>query len=170
MGVITDKDISIYDLPPHLRPALGYKNDVTLPVRRTGVLPFLRQGNDIYVLLQCKTCNGLFEDFGGGIDFSDTDLVQAAAREAHEESNGILNEKEVAAEINEDFCEFYVRGKFCLFFLEITAIHPSVFGNIETHDKIPRTCHWVRLDTVRKYNLNPRLRYSNFDQTLSELI
>jgi hypothetical protein len=165
------KRVPIWELPPHLRPTLGFNNDPLLPVRTAGVLPFfVTENREIFVLMQCKTSNGLHEDFGGKVDYDDKTLIETASREAHEESNGILHQSDIEKTISEDFCEYYRRGKYCVFFIEINPIHPSAFGDRENHDQVLRTCKWVKLENVRRYNLNPRLRYSSFDTRLKELV
>lgn len=165
-----DNKVPVYQLPPHERPSIGFNSDPTLQARKAGVLPFVKHNGEIYVLLQCKACNGLFESFSGSVDYDDTLLEETAAREASEESNGVLEYTAVRKEISQDFCLYHQRGKFCLFFLEISGIHPSVFGDRETHDNIPRTCHWVKLTTARAYNLHPGLKYSTWDTTLEQLL
>ena len=171
MGINSNIPDSIYNLPRHLRPTLYHDGEITKPVRCAGVLPFIRRDTgEIYVLLQCKKENGIFEDFGGRVDFNDTTLTESAARECAEESNGILDKKTVQKEISEDFSHYSRSGKFCLFFVQIAPIHPSAFGDMENHDGIPRTCHWIKLSAVRLYNLHPRLRYSLWDKTLQKLL
>ena len=151
-------------------PRLYYNHDATCPVKTTGVLPFTRHDGKIFVLLQCYTDKSLYQDFGGGLRFDDSTTVAAAARECHEESNGVINSDVLEKELSEEFASYHQRGKYLVFFVEISPIHPSVFGTKEHHDDIERTCHWVELDMVRRYHLHPRLKYSEFDSDLRKMI
>lgn len=171
MGISNQSSrIPVYELPRRLRPTLYFTENYYMPVRKAGIIPFLRKDGIIYVLLQCKQESGLFESFSGSVDYDDVDLKETAAREGSEESNNVLDYADIVEEISDDFCHYHHSGKSCFYFVEIQPIHPCVFGDREIHDNIPRTCHWIKLDTVRFYSLHPGMKNSTWDSTLKELL
>ncbi len=54
---------------------------------RAGVLPFAWHNDTVYVLLGYETSKGVWTDFTGSADMSDTSALHTAAREFAEESN-----------------------------------------------------------------------------------
>lgn len=121
---------------------------------------------------------GGYEDFGGKIDSCDKSIFQTVSRETFEESNQLINIKDL--EMRLEFAPYiYIKNsKYVCFIVEATQKESKLeshdFGNFETHENIKRTVKWISLNMflrpeIIKHKLNWRLKSAALFAKLLEI-
>lgn len=121
---------------------------------------------------------GGFEDFGGKIDSDDQNIYKTVAREAFEESNQLLNKKQIESRLKIAPYIYIPQSKYVVFIIEANfeeeKLKQEQFGETEIHDNIERKVKWVTLGdllqpSVIKHKLNWRLKSSKLFAKLHEI-
>jgi len=128
-----------------------------------GVILYKKIDSDIHLLL--INSRGGYEDFGGGIDANDNDIYETVAREAEEESNGLLKKADIMKRLVKTHYMYNARSKYVVFFIKATdnekTMTSEMFGSTELHDDIPRTVEWLSakefFNLIAKKQLNFRI-------------
>ena len=159
------------------RPTFYFKNNLKLPIRAAGVLPFKRDGDNIKFLMIKR--RNRHEDFGGKTDMIDKCIEETAVREAYEESNGIFDKETIIRQLYytvlpKTNVAYSKMSKYIVFFVEVTEDYDcDVFGDREIHDDIDRTVEWVDigcfLDDDFLDRLHCRLKFNYFFYCLRKL-
>ena len=155
------------------RPIFTYKS-ADQKIRAGGVLIYRKDKDDNINFLMIK-CNGRYEDFGGKTDKTDDYIETTVAREAFEESNGILKQEEIYEEIVFQEPVYFQKSKYVVYFIETKKNYRvKDFGTMEYHEKIPRTVEWVPIEKFSdpefiRNQLHYRLRSKNFFDKIEQL-
>lgn len=121
---------------------------------------------------------GGFEDFGGKIDEADKSIRKTVARETYEESNKLINKKQLELRLESAPYIYVKNSKYVCFIVEATyeesQLNSKDFGDVELHENIQRTVKWIPLSTILtpeiiKYKLNWRLKSSALFTKLNEI-
>ena len=156
-------------------------DDNDCQILAAGVLPY-RYNKKIhdYEFLMIKYFKNnipFYSDFGGCVDKNDIDINMTIAREADEESNGILSQNDVYENLYHGIFLLNLKSKYLVVLCSIKyitkkKIKEEMFGNVEIHDNIERTVEWISLTQLMnnefKNHLNFRLRFRDFFKELSE--
>jgi 8-oxo-dGTP pyrophosphatase MutT (NUDIX family) len=133
---------------------------------------------DLGMELLLVNSRGGYEDFGGKIDGSDQSIYKTVARETYEESNKLLNKKQIEARLVTAPYIYIKNSKYVCFIIEAThaesLLQSEDFGDIEIHDNIERTVKWIPLSMILtpeiiKHKLNWRLKSSALFAKLNEI-
>lgn len=155
------------------RPTFTYKNAGN-KIRAGGVLLYKKE-NDTTKLLMIK-CNGMYEDFGGKTDKCDSYIEMTVAREAEEESNGILKNEAIYEQIVFLEPAYSQKSKYVVYLVQTEEDYDvEDFGTMEHHEKIHRTVEWVPVEKLTdpvfiKSKLHYRLRFKNFFDKIHEIL
>lgn len=121
---------------------------------------------------------GGFEDFGGKIDGNDKSIQKTVARETYEESNKLINKKQLESRLDSAPYIYVKNSKYVCFIVEATyeesQLESSDFGNFEIYENIERTVKWIPLTVfltpeIIKHKLNWRLKSSTLFAKLTEI-
>lgn len=137
------------------------------PIRAGGVL--LYRGDYSFLMIYSR---GNYEDFGGRTDNIDTCIEDTVAREAEEESNGVLTREYVRMQLDNGKIFYNSPSKYIVYIAEITEnFDPESFGDIEIHDNIKRTVEWIPLEKILdgEVSINPRIQTHQIKQYLETL-
>lgn len=146
-----------------LRPTFFLHDKEDFPIRAAGIIPYTFINNRPYALLLEK--KGVFEDFGGKTESSDTSYITTAIRECYEESNYIL--KFTTKDINIQASWYSKSSKYITFYVRIdSTISLESFGDHEKNTLKKQNIQWIDLSLWNKINLHPRLRNNKFIYTL----
>lgn len=155
------------------RPTFTYKS-TDQKIRAGGVLIYRKDKNDNIKFLMIK-CNGRYEDFGGKTDKTDDYIETTVAREAFEESNGILKQEEIYEEIVFKEPAYFQKSKYVVYFIETKKNYKvEDFGTMEYYEKVPRTVEWVPIENFSdpefiRNKLHYRLRFKNFFDKIEQI-
>jgi len=138
----------------------------TKEVTAGGVIIYRMINNKIDLLL--VEARGVYEDLGGRADEDDKDIFVTVAREAHEESNKLLDMKSIIKRLKDaDSPVHTARSKYAIYIIEATdkeaKLKSEKFGNRELHDDVPRRIKWIplrrfMLSEILKCKINFRLK------------
>lgn len=148
------------------RPTFYYKNK---PVRASGILFYIIEDNKYIFLL--RKVNNRWEDLGGKTDIKDKDYLETAVREATEETNNKLLDKDdsyndcyykIKGLVINDSKKIYIyNSKYLLYLVkldnDIKNLSMTRFGLYEKHDNKDHYFRWI----CRLNNLHPRLPMRN---------
>lgn len=138
------------------------------------IYKFSEKGMEILLV----NSRGGFEDFGGKIDPDDKNIYKTVAREAFEESNELLNKKQIEARLKVAPYIYIPKSKYVVFIIEANLeekkLKQEQFGETEIHDNVERKVKWVTLSdllqpSVIKHKLNWRLKSSKLFSKLHEI-
>lgn len=152
-----------------------YYSDNNLPVKAGGVIFYHIDENNVLSLLLIKNRNK-YEDFGGKTDSVDSCYQDTVAREVEEESNGYFKKDYILKEIKNKQPIYTKNSKYIIYFIELNEyIDPTIFGDKEIYENIPRTVEWVRAIDLKKSkfirsSLNFRLRFKDFFDKINSII
>lgn len=89
------------------------------------------------------------EDIGGCIDEEDKNIYNTISREVYEETNGIIDKKNIKQRIKKADYVYTPRSKYVIFIVHATKTEYNLkqkdFGDIEEHDNIKRKIKWYSL-------------------------
>jgi len=145
-------------------------------IRAGGVIFYTFINEKLHILLIKKTETNIYEDFGGKTDMLDLTILDTISREVDEESNKIFSQENIKKILENNIKNnvYNRKSKYTIYFLEISNIDCTLFGNKEIHDNIPRTVHWISydefIDLKIKNKINPRLTLNNIDMQLNYFI
>lgn len=148
------------------RPTFYFNNDITKPIRAGGLILYRFNNNSMELLLE--ESRGIIEDIGGKSDYEDKDIYEMIAREVDEESNNVLDKKDIYLRlVNANNYVYIEKSKYIVFLLEANMkeniLDKKDFGNKEFHDNIDRKIKWMKLNVfllpeIIKYKLNWRIK------------
>lgn len=142
------------------RKTLYLDSDENKPVTAAGVLIYRFVKGDMEILM--ADTRGTFEDLGGRVDKKDKDIVSTASREAFEESNEKLNKRKIKSRLKEAPVVYVEKMKYVIYIIQANDDEKSLvtkdFGEIETHDNIPRTIKWIPVKSIIFDKLNWRIK------------
>lgn len=153
-------------------------NGVLFPVCAGGIILYRIENKELQLLLMCRSAGCCYEDLGGKSQFDDQDIYQTVAREAEEESNGLINRNSVFNRIKQSEFIISEKCKYVLFVVRANNkevnLKSEQFGDKEIHENLPRTVDWVTLSEFTNYikltgKLNFRLRNRKLYQLLKQL-
>lgn len=155
-------------------------NNIKHICKAAGILPFTIINNNIYFLLQfSNTFPKIYSDFGGKREQCDQDIIETAAREFAEETNGIFFNQSITSSLSitnsikkskiiissllsykEPTYIYNYNGKYVIYLLQLYPINKNIFGNIENFTKINRKCEWIESSKLLDENfINTNLQY-----------
>lgn len=127
-----------------------YKNTISA----AGCLIYKQDENDeVYLLLikytDCKSV--LLDDFGGKIDDIDESVFDTITRELKEETNGVIERKNIINKIIKNNFKFFHQhySKYFSILIKVNSDFypdPKVFDELEYHDNIKRTVGWYKFN------------------------
>ena len=135
------------------------------PITSGGVIIYRFINNNMELLL--IESRGGFEDLGGRIDETDKNIYTTISREAYEESNCILDIKNIKTRLKSASFIYNPRSKYIVYIIEANKYEMKLlsndFGDHEIYDDIVRTINWIPLDIfllpdIIKHKLNWRLK------------
>jgi hypothetical protein len=141
-----------------------------------GVLIYRFNQDEIELLM--INSRGGYEDFGGKIDCYDKNIFKTVSRETYEESNNLIDKKQLESRLVNAPYIYVKNSKYVCFIVEATPEESNLtsydFGDVELHDNIKRTVKWIPLSKlltqeVIKYKLNWRLKSSALFSKLTEI-
>jgi hypothetical protein len=136
-----------------------------------GVLLYKIDDNQIYVLMSLPSYTNDYEDIGGKIEFTDTNIYDTVIRETMEETNDKIYIDKCRLEKSQSFYNGF--GKYMLFLTKATQNEskytPPDFGDYEIHDNIKRKIQWIS-DTEFLQYANNICKRINFEQIYNALI
>lgn len=151
-------------------------NGIEIAVTAGGVILYRIQNNELQLLLM--TNRGKYEDLGGTSESGDKNIYETVAREVSEESNGLVERKNILKRIKVSNYIYSKTSKYILFIIKAdkdeSELVSEQFGDRENHDNVPRTVDWVPLsvflnsETI-KNKLNFRLKNRNIFEYLKKL-
>lgn len=134
---------------------------------RSGIIPYVKRGGEIYFLMGVHSETGDYSDFGGGVKKYENAL-SAALRECKEESRGIIDFSDLGV-IRMAIIERKRRQNVCIMFSEIKT--PGFFENARSNFKKIKPRYneelsdlvWIKssdmVDFAQVYNKNSRIWY-----------
>lgn len=133
----------------------------SMDITAGGVLIYRNNGSSIdFLLINSKN---MIEDFGGGIDESDEDIYDTVAREAYEESNGLLHKKTIRNRLLNAPFVYTPKSKYILFIIKATKRESNLtseeFGDTEFHDNIKRYVKWISYKKFMTQSIISKLNY-----------
>lgn len=134
------------------------------PIRAAGLILYLVDPNtkDTLLLLQRRPGTQQWEDLGGKVEQQDKTIQHTMAREAAEESKGILSMRELYRRLHEQPLDYFVGDNKYVF-----TMLPATIDDIQK-PPIPGTA-WIPVSTIKPSMLFPRLRHPQFLRVLWEL-
>jgi 8-oxo-dGTP pyrophosphatase MutT (NUDIX family) len=151
------------------RTILYIQDDNSMPVTAGGVLIYKNINNTMH-LLMIDNLN-IYEDIGGKIDPDDEDIYDAIAREVEEETNKMIEKKDIIERIKKaqqlSHWVYVSRSKYVIFLIEASdeeiKLKKEDFGDRELHDDFPRTINWMPKENlmkpeIMKYKMNWRMK------------
>jgi hypothetical protein len=161
----------------NLRPTFNLDDNEEKPVKAGGIIFYRFTKNDMELLLM--ESRGMIEDLGGCSDNSDKSICETVAREVDEESNNMFEKDDVMERIEKSNVHIYMKkSKYVVFLLQATPDETKFkskdFGEIETHDDIPRIVRWIPLSVflqpeVVQHKINWRLKSNALFNKLKEI-
>jgi len=167
------------------KPIFYVDNDKTKPLAAAGIILYkMDKITNVPKFLMSKSNTRtkdpnvyIYEDFGGRIDKTDKSIEDVIAREAYEESNGILEKDYILSLVKKSSILYKNYGKYGVYICETeNDYNCDDFGTVEKHDNINRTVEWVSFDTLLKdtnflkINLHARLKFKEFFDKIHEFI
>ena len=159
------------------KPIFYYHNDINNEIKAGGIIfyHYDKHENDLKFLMINK--NNIYEDFGGKTSLSDAIIEETVAREVEEESNSIFSKKSILTKIVNKTPLYTKNSKYLLYFCKLKNIeyfNPTIFGDKEFYDNIPRTVEWISIaklndNIFRHNNLNYRLRFKSFFDKINKI-
>lgn len=146
-----------------------FNNDERLKILAGGIILYRMKKNDIELLL--IDSHGNFEDLGGKSEKDDEEIYDMIAREAHEESNYLLDKESIKSRLKESYCSYITHSKYIVYLVEATKEEAELttekFGEKEIHTDIQRQIRWIPLKVflnknIIKHKVTIRLKNNNF--------
>lgn len=126
--------------------------------------------DDNILLINNKDRN-MYEDFGGKVELGDANIMETAAREAEEESNGIFNYNYLLNKLNNKKFIYIDHSKYAVFFIPVKQkIDIDKFGKKEEYCGVNRTVEWINYSNLKKINIMYRLRHKYLFKILSKIL
>lgn len=160
------------------RPTFYYKNNENNPIRAGGIIYYRIVDNNNIEFLMIKK-NDRYEDFGGKTESFDDTYLETVAREANEESNGIIIQNEVYKHLDNidsinSFTAYSLTSKYILFICPAAQEYdPIKFDMMEYKYNLKRNVEWVNaedfLQTKYSSMLHRRLRFTEFFDIIRQL-
>ena len=163
-----------YQIRP--RVTIYLNDDDTKPVTAAGALLYKKVGDSMKLLL--IETKGKYEDIGGKIDPVDKDIIDAAAREVEEETNGLIKGESIKDRLKVAPYIYVPRSKYVIFIIEANVSEKKLkkedFGDREIHDNFARTIGWISREELTKpatvqHKLNWRLKSKSLFDKLIEI-
>ena len=170
-------------------------NNKIYPCKAAGIMPYTIINNEIYFLFQLpNNKKPLYTDFGGKRELFDSSIIQTAAREFSEETNGCffhdyksnnnyrtndIKKSTIIVESlllnNNSIFLYNFTGKYILYFIYIYPINLTLLGEYEllSKNKVKRNCEWINgskliEESFINYKLQHRMR-KGFKKTIYKL-
>jgi hypothetical protein len=158
------------------RKTFYFNDDKEKPITAGGVILYKIENDKIYLLL--IDSRGNYEDFGGRSDDTDETIFDVVSREAHEESNYILNKDTIKERLMTAKSAYTSHSKYIIYVInannEESKLTSKIFGEKEIHDNIPRKVKWVPMEVfmkpeIIKYKVSKRLKNKYFFDILKNI-
>lgn len=155
------------------RPTFHYRFARSKPIRAGGVLYYKKVGDSIELLLIKRDDKDYYEDVGGKTSPEDKNVFDTVAREVDEETNKKMPYEVVMEQIKKAPSIYVNNSKYILFLVEATPeqqlFTTEDFSNLETHENISRTIHWVDMSIYmnKKHTFNPRMETNKLKEELN---
>ena len=142
----------------------NYSNEIT----SGGVLFYKNNNNNNRDFLMIKNIDrDKYEDFGGCVDFKDSNVIDTIVRELLEESNNVFNKfinKDDLEKLLINSSKYYnTNNKYLLIIaklpISMNTIDLKDFGNKEKHDNINRCVEWINEDELLSREFRDKLNY-----------
>ena len=157
------------------RPTFHYRFARSKPIRAGGVLYYKKVGDSIEILLIKRDDKDYYEDVGGKTSPEDKNVFDTVAREVDEETNKKMPYEIVMEQIKKSPSIYVKNSKYILFLVEATPeqqlFTTEDFSNLETHENVSRTIHWVDMSIYmdKKHAFNPRMETNKLKEELSDI-
>ena len=157
------------------RPTFHYRFARSKPIRAGGVLYYKKVGDSIKLLLIKRDDKDYYEDVGGKTSPEDKNVFDTVSREVDEETNKKMSYNVVMDQIKKAPSIYVKNCKYILFLVEATPeqqlFTTEDFSNLETHENISRTIHWVDVSIYmdNKHEFNPRMKIDKLKEELNDI-
>ena len=157
------------------RPTFHYRFARSKPIRAGGVLYYKKVGDSIELLLIKRDDKDYYEDVGGKTSPEDKNVFDTVSREVDEETNKKMPYNVVMDQIKKAPSIYVKNCKYILFLVEATPeqqlFTTEDFSNLETHENISRTIHWVDVSIYmdNKHEFNPRMKIDKLKEELNDI-
>ncbi len=142
------------------------------PVFAAGVILSKLVDGRQHLLLQEK--KGGFQDLGGKVEEGDTTVLDTIAREAYEETNGLLDKEDLKSRLSSDERDYYyvAHSKYLFTILDATekegALDEEAFGSKEEGQGYERRIKWIPVADLKIENIFCRLHSGRFIENLEK--
>jgi 8-oxo-dGTP pyrophosphatase MutT (NUDIX family) len=142
------------------------------PVFAAGVILSKFVDGQLQLLLQEK--KGGFQDLGGKVEVGDTTVLDTIAREASEETNGLLDKEDLKSRLSTDEKEYYyvAHSKYLFTILPATekesVLEEGAFGSKEEGQGYERLIKWIPAADLKIENMFCRLHCGSFFENLAK--
>lgn len=161
-----------------------YKDDEENPVKSAGIILYKNvDGNSylLFIIKENKEKGVVYEDLGGKVENTDESILQTMAREACEESNGLLDKQSLLSRLDslveQNYTSFYYtkRSKYLFAVLDATdneeLLTSEDFGDKELNNpyNFKRKIDWIATKDIKNKDLFFRLRSPVFLRDLKNV-
>ena len=158
-----------------------YKDDEENPIKAAGIILYKNIDGNSYLLFIVKEKEIVYEDLGGKVEKTDSSILETMAREASEESNGLLKKESLMERLEKmvenNYTGFYYTNRSKYLFAVVDAtdseewLTTEDFGDTELNNPYidKRKIEWVATKDIKNKDLFFRLRSPVFLRDLKNV-
>jgi hypothetical protein len=144
-------------------------DDKEKPITAGGVILYKIKNDKIYLLL--INSKGNYKDFGGRSDDADESIFDVVSRQAHEESNYILDKDTIKDRLISAKSAYMPHSKYIIYVVfandEESKLTSEIFDKRENSTSILRRIKWVPMEVfmkpaIIKHKVSMRLKNKDF--------